>query len=53
MDRKSKELLVSMHVRIPQRLLKRLLARRDRLRKTEPMVSVSATLRAVLEEALG
>jgi len=44
--------LVSVHVKIPRELFDRLIACRDKLRKKEPMISLSDAIRATLEQGL-
>ena len=48
-----KELRIrELHVRIPTDVYAKLLARRDTLRKTQPMANLSDAVREVLEEGL-
>lgn len=48
----SKELLVGLHVRISKDLFDKLLARRDALRKTNPMTNLSDAVRIMLEDGV-
>jgi len=44
--------LVSLHIRIPRDLFDELLARRDSMRKTAPMASLSLAVREALRDGL-
>lgn len=44
--------LVALHVRIPRDLFDALLARRDAMRKTAPMASLSVAVREALKDGL-
>jgi hypothetical protein len=43
---------VGLHVRVPKVLFDKLIARRDALRKTNPMLNLSEAVRTLLEESM-
>lgn len=47
-----KSKLVALHVRIPEDLFEKLLAKRDAMRAENPMANLSRAVRAALERAL-
>lgn len=50
--KKRADKLVALHVRIPEDLFEKLLAKRDAMRSEDPMANLSGAVRAVLERAL-
>jgi len=48
----STQRLVPMHVLVPRALFDKLLVKRDMLRKTSPMVSLSEAVRVILEDVV-